>query len=145
MPEASLSCYIRQDDRCPVLVLEGCLDLANAPQAERALQSFLDAHGPYVVIDASRLDFIDSKGVGVMLSAAKAARDADGQLFLQEPALPVVKILEMCGLSSLFPPRPTPKPRVETAPTEAAPAANGKASRARAEGTAPARPARRAA
>ena len=120
MAEAQLACYTRREDRSPVLVLEGCLDLATAPQALDAMRQFVTEHGPEVVVDTSRLDFIDSKGVGALLGASKAARDAGGQLYLHQPALPVRKILETCGLLPLFPSRPSPT-RSEPANGTAAP------------------------
>jgi anti-anti-sigma factor len=138
MAEASVSCYTRRDGRIPVLVLEGTLDLSTAPGALEAIHRFLEEHGPEVTLDAARLDFIDSKGVGALLSAAKAARDAGGTLYLQSPATPVRKILETCGLTTLFP-SPALRPTPAAAPATAAPPA---ASRAAA---ATARPLRRAA
>ena len=50
------------------------------------------AHGPNVVVDVSRVNFIDSKGLGTLLSAAKQARDAGGQIYLANPALPGAEI-----------------------------------------------------
>jgi anti-anti-sigma factor len=145
MMEPGLSCYTRRDDGTLIFALEGTLDLATAPKALASLQRFAEENGPDVVVDASRLDFIDSRGVGVLLSMAKAARDAGGNLYLQNPTLPVRKILDVCGLSSLFPSaaaRPTPAPpAAETAPAAKTSAAKTSAARA---GAAPgARPRRR--
>lgn len=106
MPEASLSCYVRQETASPILSLEGTLDIANAPRAQVALQEFFVEHGPEIVVDTSRLDFIDSRGLGALLNVAKAARDAGGAVYLPQPALPVRKILETCGLTTLFPENP---------------------------------------
>jgi len=109
-----------------MLALEGALDVATAPQAEEALQQFIKEHGSFVIVDLSRLDFIDSKGVGTLLSAAKSTRDADGRLFVHNPALPVRKILEMCGVAALFPAPPPP-----AAPEPPAPPAGVAATAAR--------------
>jgi len=109
MAEASLSCYTRREHADLVLAFEGTLDMATAPRAIEVLQQFIKEHGPDVILDMARLDFIDSKGVGALLSGVKAAREAGGKVFLHNPATPVKKILEMCGLQSLFPPRPERK------------------------------------
>lgn len=109
MPEASLHCYPRQDGRQTVLVLEGCLDVVNAPQGLSQMESYIREHGPDVVFDAARLEFIDSKGVGALISAAKTAADAGGHIRLQEPTWAVRKILETCGLLQLFAPRSAEK------------------------------------
>jgi anti-anti-sigma factor len=125
-----------------VVALEGALDIATAPQAAECLRNYLAQHGPNLVVDTTRLDFIDSKGIGALMGAAKAARDAGGHLYLPDPALPVSKILDMCGLTSLFPSLPPDlqaereapiPPPVEPKPRPAAAAAG------------PSRPMRRAA
>src|SRR5687768_9885301 len=105
MLDADLSCYIRREGPVAVAALEGCLDIVNAPRALRFLEAFINEHGPHVSVDTSRLDFIDSKGIGALLSAAKAAKDAGGHLALPDPNVPVRKILEACGLLILFAPR----------------------------------------
>lgn len=138
MSQSHLSCYTRREGRRLVLAIEGALDVATAPQAEEALQQFISEHGPSVILDASRLNFVDSKGVGTLISAAKAARDAGGRLFLREPTLPVQKILEMCGLTELFP-APAPDPAEVPEPPAAAPRAGP------VDGTRSPRPTRRAA
>jgi anti-sigma B factor antagonist len=129
LAEANLSCYTRAEGRRTVLVLEGTLDIATAPRAFQAMQQFLKEHGPTLILDLSRIDFIDSKGVGCLLGGAKAARDASGGVYLPNPAMPVRKILDMCGLTQLFPSAP-PTPTLEAVsgspplkPAEARPAA----------------------
>lgn len=125
MAEASLHCYTRREHAELVLAFEGTLDMATAPRAIDVLQQFIAEHGPDVVLDMARLDFIDSKGVGALLSGVKAAREAGGKFYLLNPATPVKKILEMCGLQSLFPPAPERKP--EPAPEAPEPAARPRA------------------
>lgn len=120
MAEASLSCYTRREHADLVLAFEGTLDMATAPRAIELLHEFVKQHGPDVILDMARLDFIDSKGVGALLSGVKAAREAGGKVYLHNPATPVKKILEMCGLMSLFPPRPERKPEPVAAPPAAA-------------------------
>lgn len=115
MPEASLACYPRRDPGRTVLVLEGCLDVVTSPRGAELMESFIREHGPDVVFDTERLDFIDSKGVGALLSAAKVAKDAGGCISLPNAPFPVRKILETCGLLPLFPPVP---PSRTAAPAE---------------------------
>jgi anti-sigma B factor antagonist len=126
MPEATLDCYTRPDGRRTILVLEGTLDVATAPAAAEALARFTKEHGPEVIVDTSRVDFIDSRGVGALIGAAKAARDAGGAVYLPAPAVPVRKILEICGVTALFPavppPPPAPAPAAAAAPASGSPA-----------------------
>jgi len=111
MTQAMLTSYTRREDRSMVLALEGCLDVATAPQAQDALQHYLAEHGPTGILDLSRMHFIDSKGLGALMSAARAAMEAGGGLYLLDPSVPVHRLLEMCGLASLFPVAPHPLPQ----------------------------------
>ncbi len=126
MTEGNLSCYTRRDGRISILAFEGTLDLATSGYAIDAIQHHQAEHGPDLVLDTSRLDFIDSKGVGILISAAKSAREAGGAIYLPNPATPVRKILETCGLSALFPnelPRVPALTAVDSAPASGRPAA----------------------
>ena len=136
MTQAHFSSYTRRENRATILVLEGAIDVATADLAASALERFLADQGPAIVVDASRINFIDSRGIGTLLKAAKTASDAGGQLYLQNPTLPVTKILEACGLTAYFPPPPEPAPAPpKEAPGAREPAANGTA-RAAARATA---------
>jgi anti-anti-sigma factor len=130
MTQPTFSSYIRREREALYLVFEGAIDVATAAEAQTALQRFTTEYGPSVVLDMSRVNFIDSKGLGTLISAAKTARDAGGQIYIHRPALPVVKILEICQLTSLFPPAPAP---AEEPPAEPAAATTPRtATRARA-------------
>jgi anti-anti-sigma factor len=120
MSQAHFTSYTRQENQAPILVLEGTIDLATTELAGAALERFMAEKGPAIVVDASRVNFIDSKGLGTLLKAAKAARDAGGQLALHNPSLPVTKIVEACGLSGLFPPPPEAPPPAEPAASNGA-------------------------
>jgi anti-sigma B factor antagonist len=120
MPEASLACYPRRDPGRTVLVLEGCLDVVTSPRGIELMENFIREHGPNVVFDTERLDFIDSKGVGALLSAAKLAKDGGGSISLPNAPFPVRKILETCGLLPLFSPVPPAGAAVEDKSEEAA-------------------------
>lgn len=130
MPEASLACYPRRDGGITVLVLEGCLDVATAPRGLEQMEAFVREYGPDVILDTERLDFIDSKGVGALLSVAKAAKDAGGQVSLPNPPFPVRKILETCGLLPVFT-NPVRKPAKELVEAAAKPRATAPRSRAK--------------
>ena len=125
--DTHFSCYVRQENRRPIVALEGTLDMVTAARAGEHLRRYLQEHGPNLLVDVSRLDFIDSKGLGVLIGVAKDARDVGGHLGLQNPTMPVQKILELTGLAPIFAPQP-PAP----------PAADGKAAAADTKAAAPA-------
>jgi anti-sigma B factor antagonist len=137
MTQPPFSAYVRKERDRNYLVFEGAIDVATAPEAQSALQRFSAEHGATVLLDMSRVNFIDSRGLGALIAAAKAARDAGGQLYIDRPAVPVVKILETCQITSLFPAPPEPAPEsaspgpiaAASAPRQARTASRGGATR----------------
>jgi len=61
--------------------LHGEIDLATAPQLRADLRRALEADGACLLVDCSRLTFIDSRGVGVLLEA-NAMLEAEGRHML---------------------------------------------------------------
>jgi anti-sigma B factor antagonist len=60
--------------------LEGRLDLLSAPDLKKLLtQTVADGH-PRLVVDLAGVAFIDSSGLGALISGLKAARQAGGDL-----------------------------------------------------------------
>jgi len=123
MAGAPLSCYELRENQLSLLVLDGTLDVTTSDQALAAIRDYVLKRGSTVVLDGSRLDFIDSKGVGTLINALKGVREMGGRLYLREPSVPARKILELCGLMSLFP-EPPAELRDAKAP-QPEPAANG--------------------
>src|SRR5436190_10798943 len=82
--------------------LDGEIDLASAPGLRADLKRALDKAGVSLLIDCSRLTFIDSTGVAVLLEA-NAALEADGRhmLLLNVHGSPC-RVFEALGLTDLF-------------------------------------------
>ncbi len=85
------------------MAIIGEIDLYTAPglQAEftRLLQ---ESPATHVVIDMSGVEFCDSTGMNVLLSALKRLRERGGTLELAAPRPAVRKILQVTGLDSVF-------------------------------------------
>ena len=75
-----LSIDVRHEGDGVVLGLRGELDLASAPVLQRAIQSSEIAGATVVVFDLQQLEFIDSTGLRVLLSAYEISRER-GQRF----------------------------------------------------------------
>ena len=61
-----------------VLVLRGSLDIDTAPVLKANLARLVDRPSPRVVVDVSGLDFCDSMGVGVLVTAHGRAMERGG-------------------------------------------------------------------
>jgi anti-anti-sigma factor len=81
------------------LRLIGELDMSNMEDLDSALTRALSLGGE-VILDMSRLDFIDSSGLHVIIRHA-VAMDGGGVIVLRDPSVTVRKILEVVGADQL--------------------------------------------
>lgn len=87
-----------------IVELVGELDVYSA----RGLRAVLD-HTPRdsrrcVAIEMSRLDFLDSSGLGVLVSAMKQAQSLGGGLCMVRPRERILKTFRITGLIRVIPP-----------------------------------------
>jgi anti-anti-sigma factor len=87
----------RQEGR-DVLHLDGELDPHTAPLLKQQVDELAEAGSLDVVLDMSRLAFIDSSGLRVVISAHREMADRGGQLTLQSPSATAQRLLEITGL-----------------------------------------------
>ena len=81
-----------------VVVITGRLDAAQSPAA----QSFLDkVHGP-VTLDCSKLEYISSAGLGVLLRTQKRLQAANGSLRLAGVSRHLRDIFQYSGFDRIF-------------------------------------------
>jgi anti-sigma B factor antagonist len=88
---------------CVVLAVSGRLDSAVVTQFDRHLSALLERGESNVALDLSNLDFITSRGLSVMLVAAKKLQARQGRIALCGMNDRVRSVFEMCGFLSLFP------------------------------------------
>jgi len=107
---------VTQRDGVAVVRVVGELDLATAPQARTAVVRALASGGPDLELDLTAVDFVDSLGLGVVVSALKRVRSRGGHLVVVAAADRVRKPFELTGLDALVDLR---QPSVDgTAPSE---------------------------
>lgn len=86
-----------------LLRLTGELDMATAHKLRDQLTTLADDGARQVTIDLSELEFIDSTGLSVLVSGLKRLREQGGDLMLRSPRPGTRKILEITGLTEVFP------------------------------------------
>ena len=89
-------------DGWQVLRLAGEVDVATAPRLRDRLVQLINEGPPRLVVDMSGLSFIDSMGLGALVSGLKRARAHDGDLRLAGPSDHVAKVLEITRLDQAF-------------------------------------------
>jgi anti-anti-sigma factor len=80
----------------------GRLDANSAPEAEKAIESFLSSGKKKLVLDLGGLEYISSAGLRVLLIANKGVKQKSGKMALSGLKGNVKEVVEVSGLSPLF-------------------------------------------
>lgn len=87
---------------CRVIRPIGRLDGVSANAAESELNNFFNEGGRNLILDLSKLVYISSAGLRIVLVAGKHARKAQGALVLAALTPNVREVFEMGGFLGLF-------------------------------------------
>jgi anti-sigma B factor antagonist len=87
-----------------LLSVEGVIKLGESARFfTQALQRVLEEESGHVVIDLSRIDMIDSTGIGELVGYLGRFRDHRRELILVNPSDRIRRLLEVAHLAELFP------------------------------------------
>ncbi|ATQ27694.1 anti-sigma factor antagonist [Rhodococcus ruber Chol-4] len=81
---------------------EGRLNMVAAPRLREQLRDLVDSGSARVVVDLAATEFIDSSGLGALVSGLKAARQAGGDLRLASPTAQVRSVLSLTSLDRVL-------------------------------------------
>ncbi len=87
----------------------GRLNMTAARMLREELHALVDSGGNRVVVDLSGVEFIDSSGLGALLSGLKAARQAGGDLHIAAPNRQTTTVLELTNLNRVLRVQPSPE------------------------------------
>jgi anti-sigma B factor antagonist len=90
---------LRSEQDRVVLALHGELDLVGAPLLQGEIESAAVEGAPLVVLDLEDLQFIDSSGLRVILSAHERARERGQAFALTRGSQQVQRLLSIAGVS----------------------------------------------
>ncbi len=98
-----------RNERHAVLIVSGELDACTGRRLQAELSDLSAGGVDRVVLDLRRLSFIDSFGLGVIVSAKKRLSQEGNSLCLvaETTQRSLVRILEITGLDRLLPVHPT--------------------------------------
>ena len=93
----------RQLDRTTILDITGDIDLANSPQVRKAvLREVRENRTPRVVMNLTKVRYIDSSGVASLVEALKASRDLGLRLILFGLSPSAREVLQLSRLLKIF-------------------------------------------
>jgi len=102
MTGAELDVTVRKVDCTAVVAVAGEIDVYTSPLLQERLVEVLRDGSPSIVLDLSAVTFLDSTGLGVLITGLKRCRSADGDLVLVTAQPNVLKVLEITGLNDVF-------------------------------------------
>lgn len=77
------------------------LDVSNVKSFREAIAPLLQSH-TRLVLDMSRLDFLDSAGVGALIACLRATKDREGEFRLCELSRPVRTLFDLMRMHRVF-------------------------------------------
>ncbi len=76
--------------------------MANSAELRNEIQDLVDGGQRYFILDLSRVEFVDSSGLSVLVSALKAVSPSDGEVVLLRPTDNVRALIELTRLHQIF-------------------------------------------
>ncbi len=93
---------VQEFDGKYVVTLDGELDTAAAGEVEQILQPLYKSDGRDVIIDCTRLDYIASSGLRILISILKGAKAAGSKVVMRNLNEDIKNVFEITGFISLF-------------------------------------------
>lgn len=93
----------REESGRVVVAAIGEVDVYTAPQLDAELSRLTGEGRTDLVVDLSRVEFLDSTGLSVLVKALKRVREADGRLDVVVSSDRVTKVFRITGLDQLIP------------------------------------------
>lgn len=85
-----------------ILRLDGRVDASSAPILERKIASLMDEDHYHLILDFTRVDYLSSAGMRVLLSATKKLKSKKGYLILFSLVGDVEEVIKMAGFDKIL-------------------------------------------
>lgn len=102
---------IYREENTVYIKLENNISFLNMDELKADIYNFIDESDKVLVVNLSKVDFIDSAGIGLLISLLKYMKGHDGRMIVEYPTLGVQKLIEMTRLDELFEVKKTPEPK----------------------------------
>lgn len=93
--------FKREDDVC-MIALKGEVDVYTSPAFKQRLVEAIDDGCDKIVVDLEGVDFIDSSGLGVLVSGLRRVSERSGFIKLVVGKEQILKIFRITGLDKVF-------------------------------------------
>ena len=93
----------RREGHVVILAPDGRITIGESAEAwKAALASAIGSGAAHIVVDGSRIAYMDSSGIGEMIAALRQLSESGGRLGIVAPSPKLREILEITGLGAIF-------------------------------------------
>ena len=92
----------KKENENTVISLRGEIDLYNAPEIRELVEKLITEKQVHIVIDMEEVTYIDSSGIGALISSLNNLKKKNGSLKITNITGSVRKVFELTKLSSFF-------------------------------------------
>lgn len=93
---------IKNENGAVLVTLDGRLDTAQAAECEKDFQPLFQQADQPIVIDCTRLEYISSSGLRLLLTLRKAVEEKGGHLTIEHINDDIRKVFTLTGFFKLF-------------------------------------------
>ena len=93
---------IRHDGPAAIVEVQGEVDLYTSPKMRAALVGLTDARSPAVLVDLSRVEYMDSSGVATLVEGLQLTRQYGAQFKLAGLAPAIRDVFRFARLEKVF-------------------------------------------
>jgi anti-sigma B factor antagonist len=85
-----------------VIVPEGEIDIYTSPKLKDTLTRMLKDKEADILIDGKKLDYVDSTGLGALISILKKVKEKDNKIYMENVKPNIRKLFDITNLDKVF-------------------------------------------
>lgn len=94
--------YEKKAESCIIVGIIGRLDTTNYGILENKMKELIDNKQIRILVDCSKMDYVSSSGLRILLMTLKSITQANGKFVLCELQENIKEIFEISGFNSIF-------------------------------------------
>jgi len=94
--------YSELDNNIRLIKLIGSLDMTGTYSIEVEFVRYCDGDNVHVLVDLSRVNYLSSIGIPMLINTAKSVTDRGGKMILFSPQQSVAEVLDIVGIQQII-------------------------------------------
>lgn len=90
-----------------ILDVEGEVDVYTSASLKQEISAAVSDGVKYIVLNLSKVEYLDSTGLGLLIGALKRLKENQGNLVIASPSVRIMRVFEITGLYKIFSIYPT--------------------------------------